>query len=515
MTDLWPAVLDALRTSVAAVMAVTELPVLGYFLVINTSYLLLIGFAAWDLVHHRRRAEHLGHDETVASQLAPGVSVVVPAYNEEAGIVVSVQAMLALRYPRHEVVVVDDGSTDGTAERLRAAFDLVPVERGLPADVPTRAAVLEVLVPRNGRTRLVVVRKENSGRSDAVNVGINASGEPLVAMVDADSILDPDSLLGVAKPFADDPIRTVATGGAIRAANGCSVRDGRIVQVRMPGSRLARIQVVEYLRAFLLGRTGWSRFGALILISGAFGMFRRDVLVEVGGLDADSIGEDFELVMRIHRHLMDQRRSYHVEFVAEPISWTEVPVTARVLRSQRRRWHRGLWETLWKYRGMVGNPRYGRVGLVALPYYWAFELFAPLLELAGTVLVALGLALGVVDPSYAYVFLAVAYGYAVLVTLAAMTVEELAFHKYDRWQDLRATLLASIGENVGYRQLTAWWRLEGWWAGLTGRKQVWGTMTRQGFAGQAPQHGGEHDQRRHPPMTVRPAVARHEEHTRG
>jgi hypothetical protein len=188
-----------------------------------------------------------------------------------------------------------------------------------------------------------------------------------------------------------------------------------------------------------------------------------------------------------------------------------------VLRSQRRRWHRGLWETLWKYRGMVGNPRYGRVGLVALPYYWAFELFAPLLELAGLVLVVLGLVLGVVDASYAYVFLAVAYGYAVLVTLAAMTVEELAFHKYDRWQDLRATLLASIGENVGYRQLTAWWRLEGWWAGLTGRKQVWGTMTRQGFAGQTPQHGQEHDLRRHPPMAVRPAeaAARHEERARG
>jgi cellulose synthase/poly-beta-1,6-N-acetylglucosamine synthase-like glycosyltransferase len=491
IADLWVAALAALRSAVAGVMAVIELPVLIYFLAINTCYLLLIGFAAWDLVHHRRRAQHSGHDETVASQLAPGVSVIVPAYNEEAGIVTSVQAMLALRYPRHEVVVIDDGSTDGTVDRLRSAFDLVSVERELPTDVPTRAAVVDVLVPRNGRTRLVLVRKENSGRSDAVNVGINAAAEPLVAMVDADSILDPDSLLGVAKPFADDPIRTVATGGAIRAANGCRVVNGRIVQVRMPGSRLARIQVVEYLRAFMLGRTGWSRFGALVLISGAFGMFRRDILVEVGGLDVDSIGEDFELVMRIHRHLMDQRRDYHVEFVAEPISWTEVPVTAGVLRSQRRRWHRGLWETLWKYRRMLGNPRYGRVGMVALPCYWAFELFAPLLELAGLVLVVLGLALGVVDTSYAYVFLAVAYGYAILVTLAAMTVEELSFHKYDRWGDLRLMLAALVWENVGYRQLTAWWRLEGWWSGLTGRKQVWGTMTRQGFAGQDQDGAGQ------------------------
>ena len=196
-------------------------------------------------------------------------------------------------------------------------------------------------------------------------------------MVDADSILEPDALLRVTQPFVDDPNRMVAAGGAIRPVNGSRVVSGRIVKVQMPTSWLARIQVVEYLRAFLLGRTGWSRFGALILISGAFGMFRRDVIVEVGGLDPDSIGEDFELVLRIHRRLRDEDRDYRVAFVPEPVLWTEVPSTTSVLRSQRRRWHRGLWETLWAYRGMLFRRRYGRVGLVALPYYWIFELFAP------------------------------------------------------------------------------------------------------------------------------------------
>ena len=467
---------------------------LVYFLLINTSYLLLIGFAAWDLVHHRRRAEHSGHDETVASQLAPGVSVVVPAYNEEAGIVASVQAMLALRYPRHEVVVVDDGSTDGTAERLRAAFDLVPVERELPADVPTRAAVVEVLVPRNGRTRLVVVRKENSGRSDAVNVGINASAEPLVAMVDADSILDPDSLLGVAKPFADDPLRTVATGGAIRAANGCSVRDGRIVQVRMPGSRLARIQVVEYLRAFMLGRTGWSRFGALILISGAFGMFRRDILVEVGGLDAGQhrrglrAGDAHPPPPHGRTTQLPRRVRGRADLVdrgpGRPRGCCAASAAAGTAGSGRRCGSTaGCWATpatdgsAWWPCPTTGPSSCSRRCWRSPGWCWSCSVWCSVSSTRRT-------------PTS---FLAVAYGYAVLVTLAAMTVEELAFHKYDRWQDLRATLLASIGENVGYRQLTAWWRLEGWWAGLTGRKQVWGTMTRQGFAGQDPQHGQEHE----------------------
>jgi cellulose synthase/poly-beta-1,6-N-acetylglucosamine synthase-like glycosyltransferase len=299
-------------------------------------------------------------------------------------------------------------------------------------------------------------------------------------MVDADSLLDPDALLVVAKPFADDPLRTVATGGVVRAANGCRVVAGRVVEVRMPRQWLARIQVVEYLRAFLLGRTGWSRLQSLVLISGAFGLYRRDVVVEVGGM-AETIGEDFELVLRIHRTLRRQRRDYRVVFVAEPVSWTEVPSTAAVLGRQRRRWHRGLWEVLWTHRGMLANRRYGRVGLVAVPYYWLFELLAPLVELTGVVLVPLGLLLGVVDVGYAAAFGLLAYGYAMLVTVAALCVEEFSFHRYVRWRDLGAAVLAAVAENLGYRQLTAWWRLRGLVSGLTGRRQVWGTMTRSGF----------------------------------
>jgi cellulose synthase/poly-beta-1,6-N-acetylglucosamine synthase-like glycosyltransferase len=240
--------------------------------------------------------------------------------------------------------------------------------------------------------------------------------------------------------------------------------------------------VVEYLRAFLLSREGWSRMGALILISGAFGVFRRDVLVEVGGLLHGSLGEDFELVMRLHKRLRDQGRDYRVEFVAEPVCWTEVPTSVKVLHRQRKRWHRGLWETLWAYRGVLGRPRYGIVGLVAVPWYWLFELLAPVLELAGLVLFGLGTALGVVNLAFFWLFMAVAYGFGIVVTLSAMAVEELSFPKYRRWRDLGVALLACLAENLGYRQATAWWRAEGWWASLRGRAQAWGTMTRTGFA---------------------------------
>ncbi|HYO85933.1 MAG TPA: glycosyltransferase [Dermatophilaceae bacterium] len=470
-----------MKEILAAILEAVDGPILVYFLLINTSYLGLILLAAAEFVHHLRRVEHSGRTQTVSSRLAQGVTLIVPAYNEEAGIVTTVQSLLSLRYPRHEVVVVDDGSTDETFQRLRDRFDLVPIAQEIPQEVPVRVPVRDVHVPADGRTRLTVVRKPNSGKTDTVNTGLNAASEPLIAIVDADCILDPDALIAVAAPFAEDPVRTVATGGVVRPANSCRVVDGRVIEARMPSSWMARMQVVEYLRAFLLGRSGWSRLRCLILISGAFGMFRRDVLVEVGGLDPDSIGEDFELVMRMHRHMRRQRRDYRVEFVAEPIAWTEVPTTTAQLRSQRMRWHRGLWEVLWKYRGMTFNPRYGRIGLVALPWFWVFELFAPLLELFGGLLVLLSLAMGLVDGHFAILYVLLAYGYAFFVNVASLTIEEFSFHKYPRWGDLGLAVLASLLENFGFRQATTLWRVEGWWQGVRGRRQVWGTMTRTGI----------------------------------
>jgi cellulose synthase/poly-beta-1,6-N-acetylglucosamine synthase-like glycosyltransferase len=273
----------------------------------------------------------------------------------------------------------------------------------------------------------------------------------------------------------------VATGGVVRVANGCTVVAGRIVDTRMPREWLPRIQVVEYLRAFLLGRTGWSRLGGLLVISGAFGMFRRDLLMELGGLDHHTIGEDAELVVRLHRHLRRHKRDYKIVFVAEPVSWSEAPRTLPVLGRQRRRWHRGITEILTKHRGAVGNPRYGRIGLISLPYYVVFELLAPFVELAGIILVPLGLAAGAVNYTFALLFLGVAYGYALLINLIALAVEEYSFHRYSRWSDLAAAVAASALENVGYRQLTAFWRIRGTWSALVGATPDWGVMTRAGF----------------------------------
>lgn len=486
--------MSLLRDILSGDAAVVAWFLVGYFLLANTSFLALTVLASLDFAGHIRRAGFRGYEDTFGSALTPPVSVLMPAYNERAGIVEAVHAMSSLRYPEFEIVVVDDGSTDGTLEALREAFDLVQVPRVVPDDVPTRGRVESVYVSGRGARNLVVVRKTNGGKSDALNTGINIARNPLVCMVDADSVLDPDALLHVSKPFADDPARVVASGGVVRAANGCVVRAGRIVSVRMPTRWLPRIQVVEYLRAFLIGRSGWSRAGGLLIISGAFGLFRRDLLLEVGGMSHDCIGEDAELVVRLHRHLADRRRDRRIVFVAEPVAWTEVPETRAVLGRQRRRWARGIAEILLRHRRMVLNPRYGVIGMLALPWFVLFEVLAGFVELLGLAYLAgVGLlkalqAFGVaeqvaVDTSMALLLLTVSLGYSFLLTVVALAMEEFSFHRYRRRRDLLVALAAAALENLGYRHMTAWWRVVGTFQALRSTPPEWGTMTRTGFTG--------------------------------
>jgi cellulose synthase/poly-beta-1,6-N-acetylglucosamine synthase-like glycosyltransferase len=454
--------------------------VLGYFLALNSGYLVLLALATVSVTRTIRRLDIAGYSDIFANPLTPGVSVLVPAHNEETMIVESVRGLLTLRYPEFEVVVIDDGSTDATFARLEEAFDLVEIERVVPHDVPTAGKIHSIFAPRHGE-HLVVARKDNAGRrSDPLNAGINVARYPLICMIDADSLLDENALLRVAKPFVDDPERTVGTGGTIRAANGSEVSRGRVVTPKMPRGWVARVQIVEYLRSFLIGRTAWARVGGLLIISGAFGMFRRDILVEVGGLDLDCVGEDAELVTRLHKHLRDQRRDYRLVFLSEPVCWTEVPPSLRVLSSQRRRWSRGLAEVLWKHKAMIGNPRYGIIGLVVLPYYLVFELLGAVVELLGVFAVALSLALGILNLKFAILFFLASVGYGVLLSFATFALEEFSFHRYSRWHDLWAGAGASVMENVGYRQLHAWWRLRGIFAATFGGP-TWEEMPRDGF----------------------------------
>lgn len=455
--------------------------VLTYFLVLNSSYLALIGVAARTTRRDLTRPAAAQYDDVFANPLAPPISIVIGAHNEEMCIAESVRAALGLRYPELEVVVVDDGSTDATFEILEREFDLVEAAPAAEVDVPTIGAVISMHVAPEG-TPLTVIRKVGAGRrSDALNAGINVARHELICCVDADSLLEHDALLKVVKPFVDDPRRVIATGGGVRAVNGTGVYRGQLGETRQPRNWWVRIQIIEYLRSFLLGRAGWSQAGGLLIISGAFGVYRRDVLIAVGGFDTDSLGEDADMVVSMHRWARDTGLDHRILFVPEANCWTEVPNTRRVLSRQRRRWSHGLGQVLWKHRVMFLRPKYGVVGMVSLPYWFLFELIGPVIELVGLLAVVGGLWFGVIDVPFALLIAAAALLYGFVVSVSALVVEEFSFHRYRRWRDLWVSIAASALENIGFRQLHAWWRLRGLWSFLRRSEPPWGQMERAGF----------------------------------
>jgi cellulose synthase/poly-beta-1,6-N-acetylglucosamine synthase-like glycosyltransferase len=449
-----------------------------YYAVLNGLYLMLTVLAWLGMSEEVRARRYIALDEVFRSPLTPGISVLVPAFNEEAVIVESVRSLLALRYPRHEVVVVSDGSTDNTIGALKDAFDLAPVRTAVRDGVPT-AAVHGTYVSRRDR-RLLVVDKENGGRSDALNAGLNAARHPYICVIDADSLLEEDALLKVSKPILDDPDVLAATGGTIRIANSCRVDHGRVIEARVPSNTLATIQVLEYLRAFLVGRVGWSRINALGIISGAFGLFHRSLVETVGGYWTDTVGEDFELTLRLHRHLRERDEPYRIAFVSDPVCWTEVPEDLVTLGRQRRRWQRGLWEALRRHQRMFLNPRYGVIGLVALPYFVFFEFLSPLFVLLGVLVTVLLWAVGTISTSYVLLFFVVSIGMGLLLTTAAIALDELAYHRYRRRETLRLLAYAVL-ENVGYHQLHNIWRTIGY-VDIARGKKGWGKQHRRGFA---------------------------------
>lgn len=463
-----------------------------YSVLINLSFVTLSALAMLDLAGYRRRLEYAGYDEWFQDPNTRGVSVLMPAYNESASIVQSVQAMTSLRYPDLEVVVIDDGSKDDTSAKMIAEFDMVEVPLVAGGSILTKGEVLSTWVSRRGSHNLALIVKGNGGKADALNAGINHSRKELVCMVDADSLLDPQALLNVARPFADDPGRVIAAGGVVRVANGSKVDRGRVTNLRMPRRWLARIQVVEYLRAFLIGRAGWSRIGGLLIISGAFGIFRKDVLLQVDGMATDCIGEDAELVVRIHRYLGDTGTKGEVVFVPEPVAWTEVPESRAVLRKQRRRWHRGLAEIFVRHHGMLFRRKYGVIGMVTMPWFLLFELLAPVVEVIGIVFFLFLLAmfgveelvrpdLDLVNAPLILLLLVASVLFAVFVTLVALLAEEVSFRRYRGLPDLCRAIYAAVEENFGYRQLNAFWRLGGIVEVLRRTRHDWGDMERKGF----------------------------------
>jgi cellulose synthase/poly-beta-1,6-N-acetylglucosamine synthase-like glycosyltransferase len=462
---------------VISFLEVVSLTVLGYFVAIQLLLLSLSLLSAVSLQRGRLKDRFGRAEDMLASDLAPPVSIVVPAYNEAAGIVESIRSMAMVSYPRFEIVVTNDGSTDDTLERLIDAFEMIPVPYPVRASIPT--APIRQVYKSTLPIPLTVVDKENGGGADALNAAINASRYPYVMATDADVLIAGPALLHAMRLVAEDRDRVVAVGGNVRPLNGCRVRHGHVVEAAVPVRLLERYQLLEYVRSFVASRPAWSALNCLPLLSGAFGIYRRDVVAEVGGFVRGHFGEDLDLTMRIHRHMRRTRQDYRIVYSPSAVVWTEVPTTRQVLRRQRIRWHRGLVTAIRDFRSSFLNPRQGTVGMIAWPGMVFTEYLAPIVEFLGWLVVPLALLTGAVSiPTVGALFLL-----AIFVGASTSLIALLLDERYGYFNDRRETLsLLSLVfvENLGLRQITVWWRIRAMLGGAETR--VWGDMERRGVA---------------------------------
>lgn len=461
--------------------------ILVYVAMSAAIYLFLTAVAAFSLWRDRDLSE-IQYSSVLETELVPPLSIIVPAYNEEINIVGSVRSLLSINYKQFEIVVVNDGSKDKTVQIMLEEFDMTEVKGRVPFSglkketKPIRAVYRSLRHPN-----LVLVDKENGGKADALNVGINVCRYPYFVSLDGDTVLDPDAFIKVVKPIMDarPGEEIVATGGSVGIANGSTVDSGYLnsASVRLSGKPLVVMQVVEYLRAFLMGRIGLSRYNMLLLVSGAFGVFKKSWVVEAGGYETGTIGEDMELTVRLHELIRQKKSKARIVYVPEPVCWTEAPESTTILKRQRTRWQRGLYESLRSHKNMILNPRYGRVGLGSMPFFLFVELLGPLVELLGYVTVLLGFFLDRINVEISLMLALVMLLFGSLMSTMSVLFEEWRFHNYNRISDTFRLFFYALSESFWYRPLMTWWRTIGLFEAIRGKKHGWGEMTRVNVLG--------------------------------
>lgn len=407
------------------------------------------------------------------------ISIIVPAYNEEAGIIPSVRSLLSINYPSYEIIVVNDGSKDKTLEKMIEHYDMVEIHKVVRKQVQTKE--IKKIYQSKLLPYLYFIDKDNGGKADALNVGLNFSHYPYVCSLDGDSVLESDAFLKVMKPIIDSNEQVIASGGSIRIANGCHIENGTILQVGLSSNPLVIMQTIEYLRAFLMGRVGLSKHNLLLIISGAFGVFSKHWVLQAGGYKTDTVGEDMELVVRIHRLLKENKLDKKIVYVPDPVCWTEVPESMTYLGRQRSRWHRGLFESLWNHRKLTFNPKYGSIGMISFPYFWMVEFLGPLVELSGYLFIIFSLFFGGVYIELAILIYFLSCLYGSFYSMAAVLLEEWSLRRYPKISQIMKLFLYSLTETLWYRPLTVFWRCEGIWQTIKG-ETGWGEMKRKGVS---------------------------------
>ncbi len=451
---------------------ILQILVFLYFVAVNGAYTLFTLISLRDIRTHLNTISNQELTTILSGIFYKPLSIIVPAHNEKKTIVSTVRSLLLLTYPEYEVIVVDDGSTDTTLSELTETFRLVRIEK--PISIVLRHEPIEGMYVSLDYPHLTVVSKKNGGKADALNAGINVSKFPIFCSIDADSLLESDALLRASKLFVEDK-EVIATGGIVRVLNGCTLEEGVVTHVNAPRKMLECFQAVEYTRGFLSGRTSWNFFDSLLIISGAFGIYRKDMVLAVNGY-RKSVGEDMDLVVRLHRHCRINNVRYKVVFIPDPVCWTQVPSDMVSLLKQRNRWHRGLIDSLWRSRGMLLNPRYGKVGLFGFPYFFFIEAIGPTIEFLGYCAFILFFIIGAINRDYILLFLFLAIFWGIWINLGSILLDNLIYKRYRSVGDILKLCLFGVLEFLGYRQFIV---VERFIATLFFWKKGWGKPKRQ------------------------------------
>lgn len=452
-----------------------------YSIVLVFFYLFIAIFSINETRSHLRRNDFSDYKALAVSSNAPGVSIIAPAYNESHTIIENVRSLLSIHYEKLEIIIVNDGSKDDSMEKLISAYKLVKIPYFVNEQISARKirGIYKSAAP--AFHKLIIIDKENGGKADSLNAGVNIASNDLIVAIDVDCILEQDALLKIVKPFLDSSsVPVICSGGVIRIANSCEVENGRLVKVHLPREFLPRMQTLEYIRAFLLGRMAWSRLNGLLIVSGAFGAFDKEILIKSGGYDTRTVGEDMELVVRMRRYMEELNLPYRVKYIPDPLCWTEGPSDYKILGRQRNRWMRGTVETLFAHRQMFLNPNYHLLGMVSYPYWFFFEFLAPLIEFSGFIIFTFLALFHLVNWSFfrTLLFFIISFGY--LYSVFGILMETLTYNQYKRRRDILNLLITAFLEPFIFHPFVVWSAIQGYIA-LYRKKQSWGEMTRKGF----------------------------------
>ncbi|MDP3944615.1 MAG: glycosyltransferase [Lutibacter sp.] len=448
------------------------------------SYIILAIISSKETIEYMKKNSFVNYKEILSSTISPSITIIAPAYNESLNIIENVRSLLSSHYVNYDVVIVNDGSKDDSLEKMIVAYDLVKVDFLINQQIPTKPIRAGVFKSTNPAfEKLTVVDKVNGGKADALNMGLNISKSDYVACIDVDCLLLENSLQKMIKPFLEVTDKTViATGGVIRIANSCIIKDGKLLDVNFPKKLIEKAQILEYIRAFLLGRMAWSRLNGLLVISGAFGLFNKKVAIEVGGYDTNTVGEDMELIVRMRRYMEETKQKYKVAYIPDPLCWTEAPDNYKIFISQRNRWTRGTIETLRMHRKVAFNPKYKSLGLLSYPYWLFYERLAPVIEAIGIIYFIILAALNEVRWDYALAFIILAYLFAVLFSIVAIFSEELTYHQYKKKGTGFKLIMISLLEPFVLHPFILYAAIRGNIDYYFNKKKKWGEMTRKGMA---------------------------------